>query len=175
MCVGGEGRGGGGAGGGQVEAEPFTRNVTHTQHALPLQINLDVQQLRTEPESFRDSCPDLHWFLLGGWSDQRRDALLRVLTAYSFRNPVPGYSQGMNMIAAVLLRAADGDEEKTFWLLCRWVLVCWPSHTDAARGCLLPHTPPPPPPLARARSPPALSPTPRVHPALQPDREHSGS
>ena len=80
---------------------------------------MDVEQLRTEPESFQDSCPDLHMFLRGGWSDERRAALLRVLTAYTFRNPVPGYSQGMNMIAAVLLRAADGNEEITFWLLCR--------------------------------------------------------
>mmetsp|Transcript_23434 Transcript_23434/g.62955 ORF Transcript_23434/g.62955 Transcript_23434/m.62955 type:complete len:475 (+) Transcript_23434:127-1551(+) len=79
---------------------------------------MDVEQLRTEPESFQDSCPDLHMFLRGGWSDERRAALLRVLTAYTFRNPVPGYSQGMNMIAAVLLRAADGNEEITFWLLC---------------------------------------------------------
>lgn len=112
----------------QFYAESANRCLTETGEAISevavlvqksvTQINMDVQQLRTEPESFQDSCPDLHMFLRGGWSDERRAGLLRVLTAYTFRNPVPGYSQGMNMIAAVLLRAADGDEEKTFWLLC---------------------------------------------------------
>jgi hypothetical protein len=44
------------------------------------------------------------------------DKLRRVLVAFSYKNPVVGYCQGMNMIAAVLL-LTYATEEDAFWSL----------------------------------------------------------
>jgi hypothetical protein len=52
-------------------------------------------------------------------SDDGLTVLRRVLIAYSVRNPVVGYCQSMNFIAAVLLMYLD--EEQAFWVLAALV------------------------------------------------------
>ena len=46
-----------------------------------------------------------------------RARMVRVLTAYVVRRPMPGYAQGLNDICACLLVIMGGDEEAAFWAL----------------------------------------------------------
>ena len=47
------------------------------------------------------------------------EPLRRVLLAFAAKNPILGYCQSMNFIAAALLRYCD--EETAFWILCSLV------------------------------------------------------
>ena len=47
----------------------------------------------------------------------QRHRLSRVLWAFAVYNPRVRYCQGMNMVAALLLKVTNSDEEAAFWLL----------------------------------------------------------
>ena len=47
--------------------------------------------------------------------------LRRVLYAYASRNPVLGYCQSMNFLAAFFLVHMGADEQTVFWLLAACV------------------------------------------------------
>ena len=49
--------------------------------------------------------------------DKERDAMTRILYAFSKRNMEIGYCQGMNFVCHFLLEMGFSEEE-TFWLIC---------------------------------------------------------
>ena len=49
--------------------------------------------------------------------DEGQEPLRRILIAFAMHNVSLGYTQGLNSVAALLLLAADREEETTFWLL----------------------------------------------------------
>eukprot|EP01087_Luapelamoeba_hula_P004111 TRINITY_DN1406_c0_g1_i1.p1 TRINITY_DN1406_c0_g1~~TRINITY_DN1406_c0_g1_i1.p1 ORF type:complete len:1886 (-),score=296.76 TRINITY_DN1406_c0_g1_i1:52-5709(-) len=59
-------------------------------------------------------------------SEQGMKRLKNVLTAYSWRNPQVGYTQGMNIIAALLLTFMS--EEQVFWVMCYICEVLYPEY-----------------------------------------------
>lgn len=68
-------------------------------------IGVKIQDFKTEPKDF----PLLSFFLSDGWSDGRRQSLSRVLSAFCYRNPKPGFRDGMNIIAMFLLRMTEAN------------------------------------------------------------------
>lgn len=54
-----------------------------------------------------------------GCEEAHLEPLRRILLAFAARNPILGYCQSMNFIAAALLRYCD--EETAFWILCSLV------------------------------------------------------
>jgi len=81
------------------------------------QIKLDV------PRTF----PNCDWIQ----NDDGQAALRRVLTAFAHHNPLIGYCQGMNFVAAMLLIVLGHDEEAAFWVLASLI-------DDEDRGILYP-------------------------------------
>jgi hypothetical protein len=75
------------------------------------QIKKDVDSGRTDAKCFSEELMRL------ACADVSREQLSRVLSAYCRRNQRPGYAQGMNFMASLLL-ACTQDEEMAFWILC---------------------------------------------------------
>ena len=70
--------------------------------AAVIQIDKDLERTFPEHDEYQDK--------------QGREALRRVLVAYSLRNPTIGYCQSMNFMAAMLLLVTLTEEE-AFWLM----------------------------------------------------------
>lgn len=58
-------------------------------------------------------------FPMNSWlqEEQGQAALRRILLAFAQHNPVVGYCQGMNYLAALLLLALNKNEDSAFWVL----------------------------------------------------------
>ncbi|CDO75118.1 hypothetical protein BN946_scf185010.g43 [Trametes cinnabarina] len=64
----------------------------------------------------KDVCRTMPLNIFFGRTGAGVEKLRRVLIAYSRRNPVVGYCQGMNLITSTLL-LVHADEEEAFWVL----------------------------------------------------------
>eukprot|EP01130_Rhizamoeba_saxonica_P005222 TRINITY_DN2092_c0_g1_i4.p1 TRINITY_DN2092_c0_g1~~TRINITY_DN2092_c0_g1_i4.p1 ORF type:complete len:744 (-),score=113.07 TRINITY_DN2092_c0_g1_i4:20-2251(-) len=93
-----------------------------------LNMNINSHSVATEQIS-RDiyrSLPNHPYFQ----KEEGISKLNNVLTAYSWRNPVIGYCQSMNIIAAVLLLFMD--EEDCFYTLCSICEIIMPQYYNRA-------------------------------------------
>eukprot|EP01101_Sappina_pedata_P008166 TRINITY_DN4481_c0_g1_i1.p1 TRINITY_DN4481_c0_g1~~TRINITY_DN4481_c0_g1_i1.p1 ORF type:complete len:753 (+),score=220.73 TRINITY_DN4481_c0_g1_i1:223-2481(+) len=89
------------------------------------QLLLDEPKRAEDAPPIKNDAPDIEKDLERTFPDhsyfsgkQGRDALRRVLIAYSRRNPSIGYCQSMNFLAGFLLLVMNSDEEKAFHVLC---------------------------------------------------------
>ena len=89
-----------------VEGDSY-QNILKEVQGVTTQATLDVEK------DLQRSFPEHPVFQ----TQEGLDSLRNVLVAYSFRNPVVGYAQGMNFIASLLLTFMN--EEETFFLLCK--------------------------------------------------------
>lgn len=89
---------------------------TGVSDAIKIEIELDLNRTRL--------------FVDDHARDSNIGMLRQVLQAYALRNPTVGYCQGMNFIAAGLLRYLD--DEASFWVLCIVVEVLLSEHHDKA-------------------------------------------
>ncbi|PCH42541.1 TBC-domain-containing protein [Wolfiporia cocos MD-104 SS10] len=68
----------------------------------------------------KDVCRTMPLNVFFGRTGAGVDKLRRVLTAYSRRNSVVGYCQGMNLVTSTLL-LVHADEEEAFWVLAAMI------------------------------------------------------